>query len=43
VEQYLEFARSICDHFYVMEKGVVALEGDRGAFRIDEVSAFLSV
>lgn len=43
VEQYLEFARSICDRFYVMEKGVVALEGDRGAFRIDEVSAFLSV
>lgn len=43
VEQYLEFARSICDHFYVMEKGVVALEGDRGAFRIDEVSQFLSV
>ncbi len=43
VEQYLEFARSICDHFYVMEKGMVALEGDRGAFRIDEVSTFLSV
>ena len=43
VEQYLEFARSICDRFYVMEKGAVALEGDRGAFRIDEVSAFLSV
>jgi len=43
VEQYLEFARSICDRFYVMEKGVVALEGDRGAFRIDEVSQFLSV
>jgi len=43
VEQYLEFARSICDRFYVMEKGVMALEGDRGAFRIDEVSAFLSV
>ena len=43
VEQYLEFARSICDRFYVMEKGVVALEGDRGAFRIDEVSTFLSV
>ncbi len=43
VEQYLEFARSICDRFYVMEKGAVALEGDRGAFRIDEVSSFLSV
>lgn len=43
VEQYLEFARSICDHFYVMEKGAVALEGDRSAFRVDEVSSFLSV
>ena len=43
VEQYLEFARVICDRFYVMEKGVVALEGDRGAFRLDEVSTFLSV
>ncbi|MBI4588857.1 MAG: urea ABC transporter ATP-binding subunit UrtE [Candidatus Rokubacteria bacterium] len=43
VEQYLEFARSICDRFYVMEKGVVALEGDRAAFRMDEVSAYLSV
>ncbi len=43
VEQYLEFARSICDRFYVMEKGGVALEGDRASFRIDQVSAFLSV
>ncbi|MBI3028158.1 MAG: urea ABC transporter ATP-binding subunit UrtE [Candidatus Rokubacteria bacterium] len=43
VEQYLEFARAICDRFYVMEKGSVALEGDRGAFRVDEVSQFLSV
>jgi urea transport system ATP-binding protein len=43
VEQYLEFARAICDRFYVMEKGVVAAEGDRDAFRIDEVSAYLSV
>jgi urea transport system ATP-binding protein len=43
VEQYLEFARSICDHFYVMEKGSVALEGDREAFRLDEVSRLLSV
>jgi urea transport system ATP-binding protein len=43
VEQYLEFARSICDRFYVMEKGAVALEGDREAFQIDEVSSYLSV
>jgi urea transport system ATP-binding protein len=43
VEQYLEFAREICDRFYVMDKGGVALEGDRQAFRVDEVSALLSV
>ncbi len=43
VEQYLEFARSICDRFYVMEKSGVVLEGDRAAFHADEVSAFLSV
>jgi urea transport system ATP-binding protein len=43
VEQYLEFARSICDRFYVMEKRGVVLEGDRAAFRVDEVSTFLSV
>ena len=43
VEQYLEFARSICDRYYVMDKGGVALEGDRGTFRLDEVSALLSV
>jgi urea transport system ATP-binding protein len=43
IEQYLEFARSICDHFYVMEKGMVALEGDRAAFHLDEVSSYLSV
>ena len=43
VEQYLDFARSICDRFYVMEKGVMALEGDRASFRVEEVSAYLSV
>src|SRR5262249_38611913 len=43
IEQYLEFARSICDHFYVMEKGGLALEGDRAAFHVDQVSSYLSV
>jgi urea transport system ATP-binding protein len=43
VEQYLEFARAICDRYYVMDKGGVALEGDRGTCRRDEVSALLSV
>jgi len=43
VEQYLDFARAICDRFYVMEKGSMALEGDRGSFKLEEVSAYLSV
>jgi urea transport system ATP-binding protein len=43
VEQYLEFARSICDRFYVMDKGAVALEGDQRSFDLAQVSALLSV
>jgi urea transport system ATP-binding protein len=43
VEQYLEFARAISDRFYVLEKGAVVLEGDREAFRLDEVGPLLSV
>jgi len=43
VEQYLEFAREICDRFYVMDKGGMALQGERQTFRVDEVSALLSV
>jgi urea transport system ATP-binding protein len=43
VEQYLDFAHSISDRFYVMEKGSIALEADRQTFRVDEVTALLSV
>ncbi len=43
VEQYLEFARALCDRFYVMEKGTIAWEGERAAFDLDEVKRFLSV
>jgi urea transport system ATP-binding protein len=43
VEQYLEFAWSIGDRFYVMDKGGVALESDRAGLRLDEVTAYLSV
>jgi urea transport system ATP-binding protein len=43
VEQYLEFARALCDHFYVMEKGSVAWEGDQAGFDVDQVKRFLSV
>jgi urea transport system ATP-binding protein len=42
VEQYLEFARAICDHFYVLDRGAVALEGHREAFRMDELKGYLS-
>ncbi len=43
VEQYLEFAQSIADRFYVMDKSGIARAGDRASFRVDEVSALLSV
>jgi urea transport system ATP-binding protein len=43
VEQYLEFAWSIGDRFYVMDKGGVALESDRAGLRLDEVTSYLSV
>lgn len=41
-EQYLEFARAICDRFYVLDRGAVALEGEREAFRMDELKGYLS-
>ena len=43
VEQYLEFAWSIGDRFYVMDKGGIAFESDRASFRLDEVTTHLSV
>lgn len=43
VEQYLEFARAICDRFYVIDRGSVALEGRREDFHIDETKSLLSV
>ncbi len=43
VEQYLEFARAISDRFCVIDRGVVALEGQREEFRMDEVVRLLSV
>lgn len=43
VEQYLEFARSICDRFYIIDRGAVAMEGRREDFRMEEVKGFLSV
>lgn len=42
VEQYLEFARAICDRFYVLDRGAVAREGHRDDFRLDELKGYLS-
>jgi ABC-type branched-subunit amino acid transport system ATPase component len=42
VEQYLEFAGAICDRFYVLDRGGVALEGAREDFRMDELKGYLS-
>jgi urea transport system ATP-binding protein len=43
VEQYLEFAWSIGDRFYVMDKSGIALESDRASLRLDDVTTHLSV
>ncbi len=43
VEQYLEFAQAMADRFYVIDRGGVALEGGREAFRLEEVTRLLSV
>ena len=43
VEQYLEFARAICDRFYVLDRGAVAFEGQSEDFRMDELKGYLSV
>jgi urea transport system ATP-binding protein len=43
VEQYLDFARAICDRFYVVDRGSVALEGRREDFQVDEMKSLLSV
>ncbi len=42
VEQYLEFARAISDRFCVIDRGAVALEGQRENFRMEEAMRLLS-
>ncbi len=42
VEQYLEFARAICDRFYVLDRGAVVREGQREDFRMGELKGYLS-
>jgi urea transport system ATP-binding protein len=43
VEQYLDFAREIADHFVVMDRGEVVLAGARDALREDDVRRYLTV
>lgn len=43
VEQYLEFARSLSDRFYVLDRGGIVLEGRRGEFDVENVKRLLSV
>jgi urea transport system ATP-binding protein len=43
VEQYLEFARGLSDHFYVLDRGAVALESKREELETDKVKRLLSV
>jgi urea transport system ATP-binding protein len=43
VEQYLEFARALCDRFYIMEKGAIAWEAEGTGFDVEHVKRFLSV
>jgi urea transport system ATP-binding protein len=43
VEQYLDFAREIADHFVVMDRGEVVLAGGRDDLREDDVRRYLTV
>ena len=43
VEQYLDFAREIADHFVVMDRGEVVVSGGKDDLRDDDVRRFLTV
>jgi urea transport system ATP-binding protein len=43
VEQYLDFAREIADHFVVMERGEVVLAGANDDLREDDMRRYLTV
>ena len=43
VEQYLDFAREICDNYCVIDRGSVIMEGDRERLLGDDVKQWLSV
>lgn len=43
VEQYFEFARDLCDHYVVMDRGQVVLAGDKTGMVESDVRRILSV
>jgi urea transport system ATP-binding protein len=43
VEQYLDFARRLADHVYVMEQGTIVLEGKLQELEEEAVKRYLSV
>ena len=43
VEQFLDFALSVGDYFYVMETGRIVMEGEAGAFDKKTAKEYLSV
>ena len=43
VEQYLDFARRLADHIYVMEQGTIALEGRMQELQEDAVKRYLAI
>jgi urea transport system ATP-binding protein len=42
VEQYLEFALELADRYYVMEKGMVVLQGDDAAADEEQIKKYLA-
>lgn len=42
VEQYLDFARRLADHVYVMEKGTIVLQGTPDALQEEDVKRYLA-
>jgi len=43
VEQYLDFAREICDYYCVLDRGTIIMAGDRERLLGDDVKRWLSV
>jgi urea transport system ATP-binding protein len=43
VEQYLDFAREICDYYCILDRGVIVMDGDRERLLGEDVKRWLSV